>query len=318
MSFSSNVALGSLRLKAQQKADLENSPNLSTPEWNGLVNDGYKQLYDLLLAAYGNDWFINNPLSPYQFSLTGLQYYALPSDFYKLIGVDLQYSGSPTGWITLRRFEEIDRNKYAFPNTATNYLGYTNLRYRLSGNYIEFIPVPMAGQLVQLKYAPEPTNLQFEPIASTTLSSTTVTFSYPAAGSTELSLLTAGMNVAGSGIPDGTTIVSVNTMAGTMVISNAANLAQSVVILYCWTDSVLVDGISGWEKFIICDAAINAGIKQEQVLAELIGVRDEMKQRLTDMAEGRDMGQAFHVSDVLSINGGYDGGCGESGYGGMY
>lgn len=316
MSFSSNVSLGSLRLKAQQKSDLENSPNLSTPEWNGLINDGYKHLYDLLISAYGNDWFINNPLSPYQFSLTGAQYYALPSDFYKLIGVDLQYSGAPNGWVTLRRFEEIDRNKYAFPNTATNFIGYTNLKYRLSGNYIEFIPVPMASQLAQLKYAPEPTSLQFEPICSTALSSTTVRISYPTS-SADLAMLTVGMNVFGTGIPENTTIISIDTNAGTMVISNQANLAQSVVILYCWTDATLVDGISGWEKFIICDAAINAGIKQESVLEELKEVREEMRQRLIDMAEARDMGQACHVSDVLGANGyGYDGV--DGGYGGMY
>ena len=67
----------------------------------------------------------------------------------------------------------------------------------------------MAGQLVQLKYAPEPTNLQFEPIGTTTLASTSVTIAYPTSSS-DLALLTAGMNIAGNGIPDNTTISTIS------------------------------------------------------------------------------------------------------------
>ncbi len=315
MSSSSKVSLGALRLKAQQKADLENSQNLTTPEWNGLITDGYKELYDLLVAAYGNEYFINDPNAPFQISLTGVQYYALPSDFYKLIGVDLQYSGSPSGWVTLRRFEEIERNKYAFPNTAVNFLGYTNLKYRVSGNFIEFIPIPMVGQLVQLKYVPEPTSLQYELVCSTTYTSTTVQFATIA----DAASISVGMNVYGTGIPANVTVVSVDTTLGTMVLSSAALGTQAVVILYLWTDATLIDGIAGWERYIVADAAICAGIKQESVLEELKELKLGMKTRLESMAEGRDIGQACHVSDVIGVNDGYGyEGFGDGNFGGFY
>lgn len=280
---------------------------MSVPEWNQYISQSYKELYDLLISAYGNEYFINNPLSPFQFSLTGAQYYALPSDFYKLMGVDLQYNSAPNGWVSLRRFEEADRNKYLNPNTAVNFLGYSNLRYRISGNYIEFVPVPSAGQTVQLKYVPEPTSLQFIPICSTTASSTTVGVS----DSTDLSV---GMSVYGSGIASGTTVTAINTTLNQVTLSQAATLTQPIVPIYFWTDAASMDGISGWEEYVIIDAAIKAMIKEESDVTALAGQKAGMLSRIQSMAEGRDLGQACHVQDVL----GMQGDCGDygSGYGG--
>src|SRR5437868_757552 len=106
MSLSSSVSLGAMRIQAQQRADLENSGAISTPEWNQYLSQSYKELYDLLVAAYGNDYYV---AAPYALTITGEQFYDLPSNFYKLLGVDLQYSAAPTGWITLKRFEFIER-----------------------------------------------------------------------------------------------------------------------------------------------------------------------------------------------------------------
>lgn len=298
MSVSSKVPLAALRLQAQQRSDLENSPNISTPEWNLYISQSYKELYDMLVSAYGNDYFV---ATPYQFSTGTGAYYSLPSDFYKLLGVDLQYSGSPTGWISLRRFELIERNKYLYPNTATNYSGYTNLRYRLSGNQIEFIPLPSSGQLMQLLYIPEPTSLIYTPVCSTTLSSATVSMA-------DVSGLTVGMQAQGTGVPSNTVISSIDTALNTVVLSAAATATQSSVVISFWDDAVTLDGIAGWEEYVIIDAAIKAQIKQERPIDELMVQKAAMKLRIESMAEGRDAGQAHHVSDVMSLNGwGYDG-----------
>lgn len=298
MSLSSTVSLGALRIQAQQRADLDGSPAISNPEWNQYISQSYKELYDLLVAAYGNDYFV---AALYQFSLTSSQYYSLPSSFYKLLGVDLQYSASPSGFVTLRRFEEIDRNRYAYPNSNINTLGYSNLRYRISGSNIEFIPIPMAGQTVQLKYIPEPTSLQYMLACATTISSTTVSMS-------DVSGLSVGMSVYGTGIPTGVTVSSINTTLNTIVISSAATVTQAVITLTFWIDSTTIDGISGWEEYVIIDAAIKAKIKQEEDVSELRVQKAEMKVRIEGLSEGRDAGQAHHVSDALAANGGYDGG----------
>lgn len=322
MSSSSNVSLGAIRLQAQQRADMENNQAVSTPEWNNYITNSYKALYDMLVSAYGNEYY---QALPYQFAIGNVSTYALPdgtssflySDgsiapkFYKLCGVDLQCSSSPTGWATLRNFEFIERNKYGYANTNANYLANTNLRYKVFGNGLYFSPIPPASQVAQIWYVPAPTNLQFIPICSTTASSTTVS-------TADVTGLVAGQSVFANNIPDNTVIVSVDPTLNTFVISNAATSTLPVNVLQIWIDSASIDGISGWEEFIIIDAAIKAGIKQENDINGLVLQRNEIVDRIKSMAEGRDIGQAYHVSDALSINtqgfdnfgdGGMGGGC---------
>lgn len=269
MSLSSTIPLGALRIRAQQRADLENSQYLSVPEWNQNISDSYKELYDLLITAYGDDYFVQ---TPYQFTISGTQLYNLPSDFYKLLGVDLQYGASPTGWVTLKTFEFIDRNKYSWLN-----------------------PLPIAASTVQLWYIPEPTPLQFMQACSTTNSSAVVTVS-------DVTDLAVGMSVYGVGIPSGTTISSVNTSLSQVTLSSTATATQPVVILYFWTDSATMDGISGWEEYVIVDAAIKAATKEESDTSELRIQKQSMKERIEALSHGRDAGQAHHVSDALAVN----------------
>lgn len=303
MSSSSSVSLGALRLQAKQRADMENNPAISDPEWNQYISASAKELKDLLIAAYGNEYYVK---VPYQFVLTGTQFVDLPSDFYKLLGVDLQYSASPTGWITLKRFEFIERNKYAYPNTAVNWNGYTNLKYRLMGDQLELIPLPMTGQVARIWYIPKPTNLQFMPTCATTIASKTISM-------TDVSDLSVGMSVYGPGIISNPvpTIVSIDTAGNEIVISSAAISTQPIVTLQMWTDAAEIDGIAGWEEYIIVDAAIKSAVKQEDDYNGLAGQKQSMLMRIQAMAEGRDAGQAHHVSDVLSVNGGWDMGSGD-------
>ena len=326
MSLANTATLGAIRIQARQRADLENNNAVSDSEFNQYISQSWKRLFDMLIGAYGNDYYVA-PL--FQFTVGNSQYYPLPDGtfasigsttnapaLYKLLGVDLQYSSSPTGWVTLRRFEEIERNKYSYPNLTTNILGYTNLRYRVSGTNIEFIPIPMAGQVVQLKYIPKPTPLQFMPICSTTISSSVV-------GVSDVGDLTVGMSVYSPPnqvaiIQPGTTILTVNSALNQITLSQPALSTQPITTLSFWTDAATIDGVSGWEEYIVIDAAIKAGAKQEQDVSELRAQKAEMVQAIEAMAEGRDAGQAHHVSDVLGANGygdDYGGGGGWGGYG---
>lgn len=305
MSVSSKVTLGALRLQAQQRADLENSQAVSTPEWNQYISQSRKELYDLLVAAYGNEYYM---ATPYVFNLNGAETFPLPADFYKLLGVDLQYSSSPTGWITLKRFELIERNKSQFPNTNASFLGYTALRYRLEGDNLAFNLVPASGQVARLLYIPEPTNLQWIPSCSTTLNSTTV--SMP-----DVTGITVGMTVYGPSVqnlPLPTTVTAVDTTINTVTLSQPVLATQLYVTLAFWRDDTQVDGISGWEEYVVIDAAIKARIKQEQPVDDLRMQKAEMKMRIESMSEGRDAGQAHHISDVLGASS-YGGGDGFSG-----
>lgn len=306
MSTSSQVTLGSLRLQAQQRADLVNNPAVTTPEWNNYISQSRKELFDIMVGAYGNNYHI---ATPYQFRTNGSgQAYRLPDgspDFqditgstaaqcYKVTGVDLQYSASPNGWLTLRRFEWIERNRFAMPNTQTNWVGYTNLRYAINGNNLYMAPVPQAGQLVQLWYIPTPTSLQFNLPCGTTLFTNVVT-------TADTTGLAVGMNVYGTGIPTNTQISSVGSTS--IVVTNSISATLTSNILSFWNDATMIDGLAGWEEYVVIDAAIKAQIKQEGDYVPLAQQKADMKVRIEAMAEGRDAGQAFHVSDVAGMNG---------------
>jgi len=268
----------------------------------------------MLVSAYGNDYYI---AKAYQFTLTNSQSYPLPDGspnfrsvdgsiapkFYKETGLDLQYSAAPNGWVTLKNFGWIERNKFAYPNTSVNWNGYSNLRYSIQGDNLYVVPVPQQGQLMQLWYVPAPTNLQFRLPGWFTSGSNVIGSISDTTG------LQIGMNVTANFtlgvIPDGTTITAVGSSTATM--SNSALSNQNAFIFSAWSDATLMDGISGWDQFVIIDAARKAMSKTEFDASDMKQERDAMMAEIQAMAEGRDIGQAFHVSDVLGANAwGYD------------
>lgn len=118
--------------------------------------DSYKELYDLLLQKFGDDYYFADPFTIVTDGINDR--FALPSNFYKLYGVDIQLSGTPNSFTTLKQFNKAERNRYSVPNFQSFY-GVTNLRYRLAGSNIWFTPLPSANQSVRLLYAPRPTDL---------------------------------------------------------------------------------------------------------------------------------------------------------------
>lgn len=76
--------------------------------------------------------------------------------FYKMSGVDLAVNTSivSPAWVTLKRFNFIDRNDYVYPNSTSTVYGVYNQAYRIMGQQIDFIPVPAGNQTIRLWYAP--------------------------------------------------------------------------------------------------------------------------------------------------------------------
>ena len=157
------LSLGELRQRAQERADMVNNQFVTLPEWNFFINQAYYELYDLLITSY-EDYFVAPRLS---FQTTGAQSYDLPDGLnysaapalYKLYGVDLGLDNSSNAWVTLKKFDFIQRNRYVYPQLTSTFLGVFNLQYRLVGGQIMFIPTPSAGQFVGLWYFPRLTTL---------------------------------------------------------------------------------------------------------------------------------------------------------------
>lgn len=146
-----DVSLGQVRLMSKQRADRENSDFVTMTEWNSYINQSYFELYDLLVNSY-EDWFLADP---YEFTTDGSSSFALPSDFYRLMGVDCSISGGQNAFVTLRKYNFIDRNKYVFPNLTSSFQALYNMRYRVLGNDLKFIPQPSAGQFIRVWYVPK-------------------------------------------------------------------------------------------------------------------------------------------------------------------
>lgn len=161
--------LSQIRLAAKQRADRVNSQFVTDAEWNSYINQSMFELYDLLVTVF-EDYFL---AAPAQFTTNGNQWiYPLPDGtltfqnginptvsmvaqpFYKLAGVDLALETSNNAYVTINKFNFINRNRFVYPNTASTIYGVFNLQYRVMGNNIEFIPTPTAGQSIRLWYVP--------------------------------------------------------------------------------------------------------------------------------------------------------------------
>lgn len=143
-----NVTLASLRTQARQRADMVNSTFITDAEFNQYINNSITELYDLLIQKFGNEYYLNIYSFP---TVIGIDSYALPTDFYKLIGADILVGG--TDYISLRPFMFSERNRYTAAVSRTIY-GVADLRYRLYGNNIKFMPVPDGNSTIRLWYIP--------------------------------------------------------------------------------------------------------------------------------------------------------------------
>lgn len=77
-----------------------------------------------------------------------------PPPIYKLSGIDLGLNNAPNGFVTVSKYNFIDRNRYVFPNTASTIYGVFGLQYRFIGNTIRFIPQPSSQQPIGVWYIP--------------------------------------------------------------------------------------------------------------------------------------------------------------------
>ena len=173
----SEMSLMELRLRAQETADRVASDFVITAEWNAFLRLSMYELYDLLITTY-EDLFASSFVSIATNGTT--TNYALPDGctnylggvyggvsgvpalaLYKLAGVDLSVNTNviTPARVTINRYDFIDRNKYVYPNSNSTIYGVFNMRYRLMGNNINFIPTPSGGQQVILWYSPKLTGL---------------------------------------------------------------------------------------------------------------------------------------------------------------
>lgn len=118
-----------LRDRCKEESDNVGQSFVSDAEWNKRINNSYRECYGLLTEKFGADYFVKNP--PQSITTDGVnQLFALATDFFKLLGVDVQIT-SPQQWVSLRPFAFADRNTGGFNSQ-----------------------IPAAGQAVRVWYVP--------------------------------------------------------------------------------------------------------------------------------------------------------------------
>jgi hypothetical protein len=157
------MSLGEVRLRSQQRADMVNSNFVTTAEWNSYIKQSMYELYDRLVTVY-EDYYMAPALV---FTTDGSDEYPLPNGgnyldgsgnpapaCYKLTGVDCGLSQNNNAWVTLQKFDWLDRNKFIYPQVQNTFMGVFNLAYRMIGDRIKFIPTPAGNQYLRLWYIP--------------------------------------------------------------------------------------------------------------------------------------------------------------------
>lgn len=169
---SGEMSLYELRLRSQQTADRVNSNFVTQSEWNAFIRLAMYELYDLLITAYEDYGY----QTAYINTNGTQQFYPLPDGatnyfggvntnptvasgppaqaFYKLLGTDLGINTSNNAWVTLNKYDLIDRNNYVYPNSTSTIYGVYNAKYRIVGQTLGFIPIPAGNQQMRILYAP--------------------------------------------------------------------------------------------------------------------------------------------------------------------
>lgn len=221
----SSITLSDLKTRARDQADMTDSDFISDTELLFYINSSYTELYDILVSSF-EDYYVAPPTS---FTISaGQTNYTLPTDFYKLRGVDYLVSGS--NYLTLPKFNFAKRNQNSLVFSTARRL--SGREYRIVGNKLYIEPSESAPGSYRLWYTP----------------------------------------------------------SATLLVS----------------DSDTVNGVNGWEEYIVVDTAIKMLAKEESDTSHLERQRARLLERITNLSQNRDYDQPETIADVTSQSEGGD------------
>lgn len=145
------VTLLSLKTQVREAANMENSLFVSDAELGRYIDMSYAELYDLLAKTFENYY----TLGPLTSIVTTGNTLSLPTDFYKLVGIDVKFGGS---WYPIKPFEMAERGRWVNANKLA-YVGMINIAYKLMANKIVFYPESSAAGEYRYWYIPMRTPL---------------------------------------------------------------------------------------------------------------------------------------------------------------
>jgi len=278
-----NVSLTELRTLTRQRADMENSQFVDDTELTRYLNNSWGELYNLIIDNFNEDYYTTTNT----FTLTsGTDSYSLPSDFYKLRGVDLVVTTTES--VPLRRYNWAERTRNSVTVRARDY------RYRVQKGSIVFTPVPSTSDSIKIFYIPSPRKLEsVTPSGVTRGTTTTYTVSSHSFVADDV------VNVSNFLADNYNSQQTVQSVTSTTIVTDLNSSALSDPTSIGTVESVF-DFYSGWDEYVIIDSAIKMLLKEEADVTALLLQKNQLRERIITESQNRDAGEPQTVTDVVS------------------
>ena len=256
------VSLTTLVARARERADMPVAgfvPDSATGIY-AWINEGVQALHEKLVAARGSEYVESSTTLTFDGTST---VYALPADFFKLLGVDIMDGG-------------VTRSMLPFPRAERNL--YNNLiapwrsipRYMLAGSNIRFLPAPAAG-LGTLWYVP------IAPLLGTATQTFLRFDGHNASSGSQPTVAASVTSTTGAGTIAAIYWLDVLHSTGVLEITTTSGFLDNEALSFGGTPSAsalavgtrysggatAVDFPDGWEKYIVAYAARQMLMKEE-------------------------------------------------------
>ena len=145
--------LAQLKQRVLERCDMENTDFISDSELTTYINESYAELYDMMIATFEDYFTIETNITV----SGGTGRLTLPSDFYKLRGLDKALGGG--NHATVYKFTFNDRNvTESNPFRLTSAFG-LRTEYRIVKGELLLVPASPANGVYRLWYMPQITFL---------------------------------------------------------------------------------------------------------------------------------------------------------------
>jgi hypothetical protein len=135
---------------------MENTEFVTDEELTDYINSSASELYDILVTKF-EDYYTKDPVL---FNIASGNTYNLPSDFYKLRGVDEDFGSGDFAALERFNFNQRNRRNLSINRPA---LGVTSKKYRIFGKKLMISPEDQATGNYRLWYIP-----QYDPMVNPT------------------------------------------------------------------------------------------------------------------------------------------------------
>lgn len=282
------VALYDIRQNVRRRADMENSTFCTDSEVDDYINHAWHELYDILIQKYEEDYFLKSSNISLAASTDS---YDLPDDFYKVRGIDFQLNTND--WTPLQRYRFTQRTRA--PETLKFVY---NFKYRIQGEKIFFTPIPSSSDTVRVWYIPNP---RFVETTSPTVISRGSTTTWTADPKNfAVDDYVKGFNFTAT--TGNYNVVQKVTAVGAATITTDFNSSGTSDPLTYGEITSMVDAYSGWDEYILVDAAIRCMIKEESDIQPLLVQKDGLLKRIVEASSQRDAGEPMRVTDVADYD----------------